>query len=355
MDRIKNIYAYNIIKAPSLDIGKAESELLVRLLDLDGQFTRGEFPIERLAEKIMDLLESSQVDFPVDRFCLAFVTPFSQRLSVLSSAHSSRMPPNKEMIPGYSCYVAANSSLFKITQADTRVCSDLDVVMKTFIADNRPPQRSLAKLYKSGIHSGMTFSLSTGPLGKGFLFINSRDVGAYRAMKSNHLLIACQLRLICSNALSHHFQGLYRLNPRIEGLLKSELDSGAVFNIGNFCRDLVDSMSDQNQAEVDVTASQSDLDFFFPSATAIYLISEIIANHYRYFAKGHLHLRVITRSEHNEVAIEVSGPELRKGTDISYLHSMASLVSFQMNLSEHSFAISTALEPVQQADVHYSI
>jgi hypothetical protein len=355
MDRIKNIYAYNLIKAPSLKIGNAESELLVRLLDIDGKFTRGEFPVERLADELVTVIEDSQVDFPLDRMCIAFVTPFSQRLQVVSSAHASDMSPNTEMIPGYSCYVAANSSLFKISQSDARVCSDLELVMKSYIADNRPPQRGLGKLHKMGIRSGMTFSLPTGPLGRGFLFLNSRKPGAYRGMESNYLLVASLLRLICTNALSRHFQGLYSLSPRIEAMLQNELEGGSKFDLASFCRSLSDSLSEENQIDVNVVASQTNFDFFYPSATAVFLISEIMSNHYRTFSQGQINLHIEIHPEHHEVKLAVSGPELVKVKDVSYLQSMTTLVNFQMHLCDHSFSISTAFDPLQQADLDYSI
>jgi hypothetical protein len=135
-------------------------------------------PNSSFALELMDLLRGTRLGWRTDRVCLAAVTPGSNQLMVVDSIVSERAGENA-MARGYRCFVDPAGSLFRLRPGMVRVFDDAERVKRSFERQARPVQRSVARLVKMGLRSGLCLALGRGEALHGLLFLNSCEAGVF--------------------------------------------------------------------------------------------------------------------------------------------------------------------------------
>lgn len=100
MNKNVNVYAYTKLRSANLDLSKDESYLLSRLVNIESKILHKEIELEDISNEIYRCFEAANLKFKADRVCVSFMTPFSNRMNVLSSHNSDKLGFNL-MGPGY--------------------------------------------------------------------------------------------------------------------------------------------------------------------------------------------------------------------------------------------------------------
>lgn len=209
----KNIYAYNLLKANHLNFDKEGSYLLARLLEIHQSILLKNKSIEKVSDYVMNLFLEMKIPLAkkIDRVCFVNRRLNSNHLEIISSATSSHTTSNI-LVPGYSCYVSEDSSLFKISPSDIRVYNNIEDILQSYHAQNKKVQRSILLLSKSEIKSGITLPLINESNVSGFLFLNSTLSDSFIELSNEDYFILGYLQLIFSSLLSTYLKDKYAIS-----------------------------------------------------------------------------------------------------------------------------------------------
>ena len=148
-----------------------EEEDLALIADLSRLAMHGDH-LASFAGIVMDSLAHHPVLKDVCRVCLVRRLGYSNHLEVVSS----RVNGVENLIAeGYRCFIAPDSSLFKLSVNNFRVFHSAPRIVKGYQDMNRPPQRSIAKVATMGLESGLCLGIFRGGIMSGLLFLNARD------------------------------------------------------------------------------------------------------------------------------------------------------------------------------------
>jgi hypothetical protein len=134
-----------------------------------------------LAMGLRDLLQAAPGFHQVDRVCLAKCVGNSNQLEIVDAWMPHGMNPGR-LVPGYRCVVDPEGSLMRLKPEQVRIFCAADEVVASFKAQGRPVQRSIGLIQKTGLSAGLCLPLFSAGQRLGFLFLNSRVMGAFDGM-----------------------------------------------------------------------------------------------------------------------------------------------------------------------------
>ena len=108
----------------------------------------------------------------VSRVALIRRVGLSNQLEVVSSASDVQ---SNNMTTGYRCFVAPTGSLFKLSPHSMRVFGSAKTIVGEYERRGQPAQRSIARVAKMGLESGIATGVFSGSNMIGLLFINATD------------------------------------------------------------------------------------------------------------------------------------------------------------------------------------
>ncbi|EQC47095.1 hypothetical protein [Bacteriovorax sp. Seq25_V] len=212
---MKSIYLYNALTGHRESDNKNENAYyLSRLLNLRNELLVKQVQIADVAPKLLEVIKNHPSFEKVSRVCLAINLPLSNKLEVLSVGTTI---DNNLMKSGYSCFISSKSSLQKINNGDTRVFSNIDNILESYVNDNKPAQRSIFYLSKMGVKSGITIQLKSGGL-TGYLFLNSNEIGYFDSSIKSDSTYLNLLELVCTevfSSLANEFRALGNIDDYI--------------------------------------------------------------------------------------------------------------------------------------------
>ncbi|TPV97324.1 MAG: hypothetical protein B7733_00025 [Myxococcales bacterium FL481] len=136
----------------------------------------------------------------VCRVCLARCTMGTHQLEVLASINGPEIAENT-MQSGYSCFVRSDSSLLALREGTLRIYDDASRVSESFAAVGKPVQRSIARIGRMGIKSGVCMPLRVG-VERGFLFLNSAEPGEFSNLSDTDCAVLSLSASLAKLALS---------------------------------------------------------------------------------------------------------------------------------------------------------
>jgi hypothetical protein len=268
-----NIYAFNILKSTKIQFDQNYSYLHSALIHLEHLIDTDQIEHIDVAFELMKIVNSTDSFFNLDRVCLVFAEPLSSRLHVLSSHNSDQLAENL-MPPKYSCYVSSESSLFRINKNSVRVYGDIDSVVSSYMSNK--PQRSIFKLSKMGVKSGITIPLGNFGYFSGYLFLNSAKVDVFNSLKDEDYSIISMLKLIASNILYRHLHSAISVDSFVLDKIK-DIKSSNRFDAQAFKQHFEQMFSERfsgHQCNIEIKQSV-DTEILFNYSTLLYLVMRL--------------------------------------------------------------------------------
>ncbi len=345
-----NIYLFNKLKSTSLDLTKDESYLMARLINLENKLSTGEIPLSSFASEINKCIAEAGARFDLCRVCIAIATPFSQRLNAISVFSSADISEDT-MRPGYNCFVAQDSSLFKINEGEVRICGDLNQVVERFNTEEKPVQRSLGRLHAMGINSSFTIASSIGKIGKGFLFLNSKKIDHFSKFQNSDYILSCTLKLLLTSALHRYFSGMLNFDSKLADQIGDESDPHSVIDKELFKDKLTDFLRNKGAGSVDAKVSTNIQDsYFLALRAAFYLIYETASRHYNLQKTGILNVELLKSDTSTLLEIRVSTEATLNPQNLAELENLAPIFGMQLKYLESHFQLTTELQNSSSAE-----
>ena len=154
---------------------------------------------EDFSREALALLGSHSVFKSVQRVCIARRLGMSNQIRVVSAATGRNY--TNTMSVGYSCFVSKGSSLFSIGRDTLRAYRDAATVVKSFVDQNRPPQRSIFRIAANDFAGGLCMGLFLGEQQVGFFFLNF-DRPVLDALRASDYMLLSMLSRTAFNYLA---------------------------------------------------------------------------------------------------------------------------------------------------------
>ena len=274
--KTENIYAYNILKASKVNFDETHSYLFSSLLNLENRSENNDLPLVNIAEELLKIIRNTDAFRDIDRVCITLTNSNSHKLSILSSANSTKLS-DSDLVPGYSCFVQKNSSIFKTKNSSIRVYGDIDEIVSLY--DNNPVQRSLWKLKEMGVKSGITIPLRLSDMISGFLFLNSANIGEFDYLRPVDYTVLCTLRLIVTGCIVQNLKVRTGLGSRAEKYLLSLSQKTNMFVSSEFENSLKEAIKvrffKDIELEIDNTVGS---EFYLSNSQVIYTLLMYLEN-----------------------------------------------------------------------------
>jgi hypothetical protein len=177
----------SVTKSSNLQFDSDDSGLLSRLqVLLLNQNSRGK--PSTFAQRLLDLLIVHPLYASTKRVCLTRRFGIANQIQV-DSVGSITDKANL-MSEGYSCFVNADGSLFRLRPSEIRTFFDSQLVLKSFVDRELPIQRSIQYIAEMGLKSGICLALPYHGMTAGFLFINGDDTALVEQDPSHYCLLS---------------------------------------------------------------------------------------------------------------------------------------------------------------------
>lgn len=199
----------SVVKSAKVNFDPDDSWLLGQIAILMFR----QIDVSSFADTTLQLLRSHPHFQNMVRMSLVKRLGLANQLSVLSVAHVGSKP--NTMAPGYSCFVNAEGSLFQLKASDVRTYASAAQVVQSYLEKGLPPQRSIGRIQKLGLQSGLCLPLFHGKHMSGFAFFNSEGGSGqtfqlhdsdYAIM--SHLQSASSLFMLNTNPISSEYYAL---------------------------------------------------------------------------------------------------------------------------------------------------
>ena len=282
LSKKKNVYSFNILKSSQVDLGGEYSYFISRLLHVESKILFGEVNMKDFAEEIHRVISSTRCFLPADRVCLSLAYPNSSKIKVVSSYNAGTLGPNT-MESGYSCFVSSKSSLFELESSDVRTYGSMDDIIALYAG--KPPQRSMARLAAMGIKSGITISIKISSLVSGFIFLNSKQPGAYDNLKAEDTTLLCLLKLIGTSVINKFIHGATGVDKHLSSILDGLPVSPNTFSKEVFERNLAEVLTAFSGQKKTVTVNNEAGAFMLAVKPFTYLIARVLVNTGALFSK----------------------------------------------------------------------
>ncbi len=199
----------SIVKSAKVNFDPDDSWLLGQLAIL--MFRQIE--VSSFADTTLQIVRSHPHFQNTVRVSLVKRLGLANQLVVLSVAHMGSKP--NTMAPGYSCFVNAEGSLFQLKPSEVRTYASAAQVVQSFQDKGLPPQRSIGRIHRLGLESGLCLPLFHGKHMSGLAFFNNES-GQGQALKlhdsdyaiMSYLQSASSLFLLNANPVSTEYYSL---------------------------------------------------------------------------------------------------------------------------------------------------
>ena len=352
ISKSKNIYLYNMLNSLKTDFDKEYTYLISRLISLEYEILSDKLSYNKIAENLLNVINSCDAFPHVDRVCFAVSSPVSSNLKVLSSFNSDSLAQNS-MTESYSCFVSAKSSLFKINKTDIRSYGDIEAICSQY--SNQLVQRSLARLKKMGVKSGITISLPISDSVSGFLFLNSRLKDHFNDLnpQDNHLL--CLLKLLGIHCLNKFVQSSLGVDSNLLNFIKHGFEKDNRFDESLLGRMIKDSILFKTGKEitVEIARAQADSAFLVDQMNVTYLLVKFLEINGSLQNCNKLNLKFDIDKSRNKMLLIVSGVHLNSNHD-QYSLSLFNFSGFVPRYEGQNLILETNLE-MMNASIDYSL
>jgi hypothetical protein len=210
MHKDQVLHLKSIMQSPRVTFDSQDSWIMGRLGELLLLRKRGE--IKDFARTAFNIFTHHSRFAPLARICLVLRQGLANQLYAMSVEH--RGPSSNTMEVGYSCFVDANGSLFKLGMTDVRTFGSAQRVVESYELRGVPTQRSIGRIHAMGLESGFCLPLFVQDHNIGFLFMNGVTDDLFSIDDSPDAIIfsyfgsICTLMLMDAASLSREYYGL---------------------------------------------------------------------------------------------------------------------------------------------------
>ena len=352
---VKNIFAYNMIHAPTCHLDKNYSYLHSLLLHIENQFSYNEMHVETFSKSVLQALNLTSAFFPVDRVCLALTYPNGRRIQAISTVNSTRAGTNL-MNSNYSCFVGKKSSILKTETSNVRIYSDIDQIMRRY-PEGVPVQRSLRLLNEMGIKSGVTIPLPVSDSLAGILFINSVYPGTFDKLEPEDYSTLCLLKLIATSLLNKAFSNTMGFDSHLASSLLG-LEETSNFFSETECKQLLENLfSKRFDRKIAVIVKNHAKDaFLFALKPSLFAMAKALESCGYIFKSDSLEIEVnlTTTSDGDFVEFKIKGPTPTQ-EQIKFLKNLELYFGQTLLLREGSLILRSPCEICKNKLIDYSV
>lgn len=204
------LHLKSIMQSPRVTFDSQDSWVLGRLGELLLLRKRGE--IKDFARTAFNIFTHHSRFASLARICLVLRQGLANQLYAISVEHRGQTPNTMEV--GYSCFVDANGSLFKLGMTDVRTFGSAERVVESYQLRGVPTQRSIGRIHAMGLQSGFCLPLFSQEHNIGFLFMNGVKDDLFSiddspdAIMYSYFGSICTLMLQDAASLSREYYGL---------------------------------------------------------------------------------------------------------------------------------------------------
>jgi hypothetical protein len=351
LSKIKNIYGFTALKSSKMTLDKNYSYLVSQLISIEHEVDKQSIDIKDYASRILSVVNSVNCFFNIDRVCLVYTQPLSCKLSVLSSANLDESDENI-MATGYSCYVSEYSSLFKIENSSIRIYDDIDDILKTY--QNKSIQRSLFRLSKMGIKSGITIPLGNFGFFSGILFLNSKKKAAFTQFQDEDYSVLSMLKLISSNIL---YRNLHR-GISVDSYLLRKIEENRLPNIFdiNLFKSVFVSLFKNRFKNFEMKITEKDFDdtrILYNPNSLIYFLFRLFEYDDTWRISSLVHIEISFLKDQQELEIRIKDMVV-PFERLAFFDELGIFMSESLKIENNSIVMRFKVE-INELNVNYSV
>ena len=353
--KVKNIYAYNILKATKCDFSKENSYLHSLLLNVESDLNHHESSVEQFSPALMNAINSSHAFFKVDRVCLVLTYPTGTKLRAISVANSDKIT-NNLMPPNYSCFVSNNSSILRTPTSNIRLFSNIDDIINKYEV-NHPVQRSLGYLKTMGLKSGIAIPLPVSSLVSGMLFLNSVEVGAFDQLQDENYSTLCLIKLIAQSTLNRTISAIGGIDAPLASLINFLGIDSNIFSVDSFEKTLGMILKQKFEKNINLKINdQTNSIFFYSSKPILYTITKALQEGKSLYQNDDLEiiLNLEKEADANTLSITLKNILLSE-KQISHIQSLKLFSEIDVSILNGSLVLKSPVELNQSKEIDYSV
>lgn len=202
MHRDKALYRNARLRSRRTTLVEEDVHLLSEINRMEGEIYPAR-PISGICEQLYGLLREHSNFDQISRVCIVETVGLSNQLMVLDSFVPKDVAENL-MVPGYRCFVAAEGSLFKLKDGEMRILPDVSKVIASFTNDNKPVQRSMARVHAMGFKSGLCLPIEILGRRGGYVFLNSKEPFYFNLARNQDYLLYNNITNLAKTAVAAH-------------------------------------------------------------------------------------------------------------------------------------------------------
>jgi hypothetical protein len=350
LSKLKNIYLYNMLNAPKTEIDNEYGYLLSRLMSIEYEVMADKVTQSMVAENVMNAINACEGFPKVDRVCIALAFPSSSKLKIFSSANSDRISPNT-MGDGYSCFVSSSSSLFRIQKTDVRMYSDIDAICAQY--GDRAIQRSMRRLREMGIKSGITISLPISDLVCGFLFLNSKEVGAFDQINHKDNLILCVLKLLGIHTINKFIHSSTGVDQYLNQLLAKSQETSNNFDAEYIINTMKSVWKAKTTHELKISITEAPKKILFAHKPFAYMLLRLLESTGHLFMANELQLEFKIDEKQSKLYINLLNIDLSL-EQLAFMDTLFMYAGHEVSKKGSSIVFESNLE-LAQDNYDYSL
>lgn len=294
------LYQNILLRSRSATFQPDDTQTLGELVNLEHQLnnkvtTRG------IAGDILKTLQMHPHFKNVARVCIATLVDHTNQLRVLDSAMDSHS--ENKMTPGYSCFVDADGSLFKLADGQMRILREVSLVINAFAKQGKPVQRSVRYINEMGFKSGICLPLVHLGTLRGYLFLNAREPLYFHLARPQDFLLYSLLVQLGQRVL--HMAAPFEptsLPPALESLARWNAEAFEAQSFGDHLSLFLSKRHGRDRSVMVHADTELPPFLYAPSLIAINLLDCLEAQH---LLQSEDPLQVHVYLEEDEVVFEV--------------------------------------------------
>jgi hypothetical protein len=346
MHKDQVLHLKSIMQSPRVTLDSEDSWILGRLGELLLLRKRGD--IRDFARTAFGIFTHHTRFASLARICLVLRQGLANQLYAISVEHRGQTSNTMEI--GYSCFVDANGSLFKLGMTDVRTFGSAQKVVESYQLRSVPTQRSIGRIHAMGLESGFCLPLFSHEHNIGFLFMNGVTSDLFSIDDSPDAIIYSYFGTICTlilqdaASLSKEYYAL--------GLRNRTSYQGAVLTTEALKTTLEHHLSDLDhgcEVEVDVATP--------PTLCSLGNIANIISRLLKLYGCTKASLHITRDQEQLQWRVDCEGHYLftDKFAASESLWSDSAALQLKLVALDKSFTFQTNFEPVRtELGIYYS-
>jgi len=213
MHKDKILHLLSLMKSHSIKLDEEDSWILGKMAML---LTLKPDSIDAFAGESMQIFINHAQFRDTKRICLVKRIGLSNCIVVKSCKHL--LQKDNTMPPGYSCFVDSQGSLFQLRATELRLYADASKIAESYAKVLKPVHRSIDRIAKMGLKSGLCLPLYHKNRSIGFLFMNTENEGFSNLRDSAYCILSyykavATLVLLQSDQPSEAFYSLAQHHP----------------------------------------------------------------------------------------------------------------------------------------------